>query len=76
MKAMLISDVGWCKAMKDAFAQLGLDVDALLQIASDTDRARQRLELAAAVDRLHARLVDLAIVRIEDVAAGPEGIIR
>ena len=30
MKAMLISDVGWCKAMKDAFTQLGEDVDALL----------------------------------------------
>ncbi|HUG21717.1 helix-turn-helix domain-containing protein [Piscinibacter sp.] len=33
MKPMLISDVGWCKAMKDAFAQHGLDVDALLEEA-------------------------------------------
>lgn len=30
MKPALISDVGWCKAMKDVFAQHGLDAEALL----------------------------------------------
>jgi AraC-like DNA-binding protein len=29
MKSMLVSDVGWCKAMKDVFTQHGLDADAL-----------------------------------------------
>ncbi|MEW6703418.1 MAG: AraC family transcriptional regulator [Pseudomonadota bacterium] len=29
MKPMLMSDVGWCKAMKDVFTQHGLDADAL-----------------------------------------------
>ena len=29
MKPMVMSDVGWCKAMKDVFSQHGLDADAL-----------------------------------------------
>lgn len=29
MKPMLMSDVGWCKAMKDVFTQHGLDADAV-----------------------------------------------
>lgn len=29
MKPMVMSDVGWCKAMKDVFTQHGLDADAL-----------------------------------------------
>jgi hypothetical protein len=42
MKPTLISDVGWCKAMKDAFAQRGLDVDALLAEAGvDLDTAEE-----------------------------------
>ncbi len=41
MKPMLMSDVGWCKAMKDVFTQHGLDPDALFAEArlnvGDTD---------------------------------------
>jgi AraC-like DNA-binding protein len=41
MKPMLMSDVGWCKAMRDVFTQHGLDVDALFAEAgvhaADTD---------------------------------------
>jgi len=33
MKPMLMSDVGWCKAMKDVFTQNGLDADALFNEA-------------------------------------------
>jgi AraC-like DNA-binding protein len=41
MKPMVMSDVGWCKAMKDVFSQHGLDAEALFAEAGlevgDTD---------------------------------------
>lgn len=53
MKSTTLSDVGWCKAMKDVFAQHGLDADALFAEAGlDPGRADvDLLELSDAFSR-------------------------
>lgn len=69
MKAMLISDVGWCKAMKDAFTQRGLDVDALLAEAGVDLSAAGQVELGALTDGF-SRAWELAVAKTGDPAIG------
>src|SRR5204863_6870576 len=69
MKPMLMSDVGWCKAMKDAFAQHGLDVDALLAEAGlDLDTAEE-IDLGELTDGF-SRAWELAVAKTGNPAIG------
>jgi AraC-like DNA-binding protein len=69
MKPMLISDVGWCKAMKDAFTQHGLDADAVLAEAGvDLANARE-IELGELTDGF-SRAWELAVVKTGNPAIG------
>jgi len=69
MKPMLISDVGWCKAMKDAFAQHGLDVDALLAEAGVAQTGSAEVDLAVLTDGF-SRAWELAVAKTGDPAIG------
>jgi len=69
MKPMLISDVGWCKAMKDAFAQRGLDVDVLLDEAGVDLRASEQVDLGELTDGF-SRAWELAVAKTGDPAIG------
>ena len=69
MKPMLISDVGWCKAMKDAFAQRGLDVDSLLAEAGVDLSQAEQLDLAELTDGF-SRAWELAVAKTGDPAIG------
>jgi AraC-like DNA-binding protein len=69
MKPMLISDVGWCKAMKDAFTQRGLDVDGLLAEAGVDLSQAEELDLAELTDGF-SRAWELAVAKTGDVAIG------
>lgn len=69
MKPMLISDVGWCKAMKDAFTQRGLDVDALLAEAGVDLSQAEELDLAELTDGF-SRAWELAVAKTGDPAIG------
>ena len=69
MKPMLISDVGWCKAMKDAFAQRGLDVDALLAEAGIDLAQTEELDLGELTDGF-SRAWELAVTKTGDTAIG------
>jgi AraC-like DNA-binding protein len=69
MKSMLISDVGWCKAMKDAFAQRGLDAAALLAEAGVDPDAPHEVDLAALTDGF-SRAWELAATKTGDPAIG------
>jgi len=69
MKPMLISDVGWCKAMKDAFAQLGLDVDSLLTEAGVDLSASEQIDIGELTDGF-SRAWELAVAKTGDPAIG------
>lgn len=69
MKPMLISDVGWCKAMRDAFAQRGLDVDALLAEAGIDLAQTEELDLGELTDGF-SRAWELAVAKTGDPAIG------
>ncbi|HEX6707674.1 MAG TPA: AraC family transcriptional regulator [Albitalea sp.] len=69
MKPMLISDVGWCKAMKDAFTQRGLDVDALLAQAGVNLESADEVDLADLTDGF-SRAWELAVAQTGDPAIG------
>jgi AraC-like DNA-binding protein len=69
MKPMLFSDVGWRKAMKDAFAQHGLDADALFAEAGiDADHSRE-IDLAELTDAF-SRVWELAVAKTGNPAIG------
>lgn len=69
MKHLLLSDVGWCKAMRDCFGRRGLDVDALLAEAGvDLSRADE-LDLATLSDSF-SRAWELAVRDSGDAAIG------
>lgn len=69
MKPMLISAVGWCKAMKDAFTQRGLDVDALLAEAGVDLAEVEELDLGELTDGF-SRAWELAVAKTGDPAIG------
>ena len=69
MKPMLMSDVGWCKAMKDAFVQLGLDVDALLAEAGVDLSAPEQIDLGELTDGF-SRAWELAVAKTGNPAIG------
>lgn len=69
MKPMLMSDVGWCKAMKDAFAQRGLDVESLLAEAGVDLEASGEIDLAQLTDSF-SRAWELAVAKTGDPAIG------
>jgi AraC-like DNA-binding protein len=68
MKPMLISDVGWCKAMKDAFAQRGFDVDALLADAG-LDLTKEEIDIGELTDGF-SRAWELVVARSGDPTIG------
>jgi len=69
MKPMLMSDVGWCKAMRDAFTQRGLDVESLLAEAGIDLACVQQIELGELTDRF-SRAWELAVARTGDPTIG------
>jgi len=69
MKPMLISDIGWCKAMKDAFAQHGLDADALLAEAGVELYNGREIELGDLTDGF-SRAWELAVAKTGNPAIG------
>lgn len=69
MKRMLISDVGWCKAMRDAFTQRGLDVEALLAEAGVDLANGEELDLGELSDGF-SRAWELAVAKTGDPAVG------
>ena len=69
MKPMLMSDVGWCKAMKDAFVQRGLDVEALLAEAGVDCGTSEEVDLGELTDGF-SRAWELAVTQTGDPAIG------
>ncbi|WP_372524339.1 AraC family transcriptional regulator [Piscinibacter sp.] len=69
MKPMLMSDVGWCKAMKDAFVQSGLDADALLAQAGFDFNATGEVDIAELTDAF-SRAWELAVEQTGNPAIG------
>ncbi len=68
MKLTTMSDLGWCKAMKDVFAQHGLDADALFAEAR-IDPSHADTDLLALTDAF-SRAWQLACCRTGDAAIG------
>jgi AraC-like DNA-binding protein len=69
MRPMLISDVGWCKAMRDAFSQRGLDADALLAEAGLDLTTCEQLDVGELTDAF-SRAWELAVAKTGDPAIG------
>jgi AraC-like DNA-binding protein len=69
MKPMLMSDVGWCKAMKDVFAQHGLDADALFAEAGIDVGDIDVSDLGELTDAF-SRAWELAVAKTGNAAIG------
>ncbi|MBX3618650.1 MAG: AraC family transcriptional regulator [Rhizobacter sp.] len=69
MKPMLVSDVGWCLAMKDVFVACGLDADALLAKAGFTYSGTEQVDVTELTDAF-SRAWQLAVAETGNPAIG------
>ena len=69
MKPMVMSDVGWCKAMRDVFTQHGLDADALFAEAGVDQGAADVSDLGELTDSF-SRAWELAVAKTGNPALG------
>jgi AraC-like DNA-binding protein len=69
MKPMLMSDIGWCKAMRDVFSQHGLNADALFAEAGIATGAADVSDLGSLTDAF-SRAWELAVAKTGNPAIG------
>ncbi len=69
MKPMLVSDVGWCIAMKDVFTACGLDAEALLAKAGFNFSGTDQVDVTELTDAF-SRAWELAVAQTGNPAIG------